>query len=492
MEETDTYAVLPLWNQLIAPRKEMQLDQREERALQASGLELEHILEEDRWINNRGSEESGCGLREDERAFCDQLLAVILCLTTRLEDILLQIPTDREGLAGLDNLARALDLGVEHDKGVLQRLRSVRAQPTRFKVPLRSYDPGSLRNTMPRNVGPGHDPGFGIDPLRLPTFEIQNVEEVEFYGDNGVWFRLLKADRGPWTEDTLPLDLKRFRSLKSLKLHESRTLPSYLRHLLEEAHSLETFHYTTRLQEWRQDYWLPQYADYAFMPLDFFSINEALWPVRNTVKELALGSVQRDWDNGDEEYRDLELVVVLGAFERLTHLSIDLRWLVPISLDLDDEVALVPLCKRLPHSIEVIKLTETWTNTDLLALFGSPRLEKQAMAWVKAAISSLLLVGDKGDGKGTKPPRLKKVTLTAVPAFHEHGTRGSGSDEEEDDDNFQYVPLKTDKGIEEMKSTFARHGVEFNVEWTCDHLSFSPSPGESESGQESDESSISH
>lgn len=279
--------------------------------------------------------------------------------------------------------------------------------------------------------------------------------------------------------------MKRFRSLKSLKLYESRTTPSYLRHLLEQAHSLETFHYTTRQQEWRQDYSGSRYIEYAFMPRDFFSINEALEPIKDTVKELTLGNVQRSWDNGDQEYRDLELIVVLDSFERLTRLSIDVRWLIPISLDMDEEVALVPLCKRLPQSIEEIRLTETWTRRDLRALSSSSRLEKRAMAWVQSALWTLLVVDDEAGGKEMKLHHLKKVTLAAVPTFHSFGAQGLESDDEEDDGDFDCAPLKTDQGIEEMKSAFAIHGIEFNVEWICDHLFFSPSAGDSEDDDES-------
>lgn len=467
MDETDFYAALPLWNRLIAPRKGMEPDQREKRALQLAGLELDHILEDDHWLNGRGSEESGCGLRENNLEFYDKLLAIILCLTTRLEDILVQMPTDEQGLAGLENLEQAFCLGVNaQETGVLQSLRSVRVQPTRT-----IERPDSVRRIEPQNVEPGHDPGFGVDPLRFRTFELRNVEEVEYCGDNGVWFRLLKADRGPWTDETLPLDLKRFRSLKSLKLRESRTTPSYLRYLLDEAHSLETFQYTTRQQEWRQNYWCPQYVDDAFMPRDFFSINEALWPVRKTVKELALGSVQRSWANGDEEYRDVELIVVLDAFEKLTHLSIDIRWLIPITLDLEEEVAIVPLYMRLPQSIKEIKLTETWTKSDLRAMFRSPGLETQAMTWVRTALWTLLGGDDKGGGEGMKLAHLRKVTLMAVPAFHAYRALGLHPGEEEHDDDFQSMPLKTDDGIERMKGVFARRGVDFTVKWMSDHSS---------------------
>lgn len=491
MEETDVYAALPQWNRLIAPRKGMELDKREKQALQLAGLELDHILEHDRWINDTGSEESGCGLREDEWAFCDQLLAVILCLTTRLEDILVQMPTDRQGAGGFENLDQALHSGVNaQETGVLQSLRSVRIQPTRTIEEPTLDQPCPVRTIVPQNVEPGFDPGFGIDPLRLHTFELQNVEEVEYCGDNGMWFRLLKADSGPWTDDTLPPDLRRFRALKSLKLHESRTPPSYLRHLLEEAHSLETFHYTTRQQEWRQHYWNPLYADDAFMPRDFFSINEALWPVRKTVKELALGSVQRPWDDGDEEYRDLELIVVLDAFERLTHLSIDIRWLIPITLDLEEEVAIVPLYKRLPRSIKEVKLTETWTKSDLRALFRTPRLEKQAMDWVQSALWTLVVNDDEGDGKGMKLVNLRRVTLAAAPVIHAHRGWELDSDEEDEDAGSQCVPLKTDDGMEQMKSVFASRGVDFSVKWISGHSSLSSFAGESES--DSVESSTGH
>lgn len=87
MEETDACAALPLWNQLIAPRKGMELDQREKRALQLVGLKLDFIC--DWWIK------TGHGVREADWTFCDKLRAVILCLTTRLEDILVQLPTDK-------------------------------------------------------------------------------------------------------------------------------------------------------------------------------------------------------------------------------------------------------------------------------------------------------------------------------------------------------------------------------------------------------------
>lgn len=479
MEETDFHAALPLWNRLIAPRKGMELDRREKRALDQADLGLYHISEDDRWIDDLSSEESGCARSERNWEFCDQLLAIILWLTTRLKDILVQIPTDEQWIMGLHNLEQTLRSGA-HSRvtGVLQSLRSVRVQPTRT---IERPDSVRVRRIEPHDVEPGSDAGFGVDPLRLQTFELENVEEVEFCGDNGIWFRLLKADRGPWTDENLPLDLKRFRSLKSLKLHESRTTPSYLRYLLDEAHSLETFQYTTRQQEWRRNYWCPQYVDYAFMPSDFFSINEALWPIRNTVKELALGSVQRPWADGDEEYRNVELIVVLDAFEKLTHLSIDIRWLIPIMLDLEEEVAIVPLCMRLPQSIEEIKLTETWTKSDLRAMFRKPELEMQAMAWVRTALWTLLGDDGKGDEKGMKLAHLRKVTLTAVPAFHTYGALGQDPAEEERRDDFQSAPLKTDDGIEQMKSVFARRGVEFTVKWMCYHSSFSQLNEESDS-----------
>lgn len=482
MTEANTSEVLPLWNQLFAPRKGAALDHREERAFQIAGLERGHILEADRWINDGGPGESGSGLCDDGWGFCDQLFAVIICLTTRLENILVQIPTDKDDLGGLDNLARALRSGVHaNETGVLQSLKSVRVQRTRFRMEDEPPRP-EVTTARPQYVEPMPDEGFGIDPLRLHTFDIQNVEEVEYCGDNGIWFMLLKANHGPWTEDTLPHDLRRFRSLKSLKLHESRTTPSFLRYLLDEAHSLETFHYTTRRQEWRINYWCAQYVDYVFMPPDFSSMNETLWTARKTVKELVLGSVQRPWADGDEEHRHVELIVVLGAFERLTHLSIDVRWLVPIMLDLDEEVAMVPLYKKLPQSIEDIKLTETWTRSDLRALSRSPALEKQAMAWVHAALWTLL--GDDDDDKGDrmKLAHLRKVTLTAIPAFHTHRTSRLNLDEEEEDDDSQCMPLKSDEGIGQTKSMFARHGTAFNIEWMRGHLPFNPSSGHLESG----------
>lgn len=477
--EIDTYAVLPLWNRLISPRKGAYLDQREQLALRIAGLELDHILVYDHWIDWQGSRAVCCGLREGEWTFGNQLLVFILCLTTRLEDILLQIPTDKETHAGLvyitHHLTDALALGSHSPEiGVLQSLRSVKIQPTRCRISNGGGTP--VRVHLPRTLkAGGPDPGFGIDALRLVTFEIQKVEQVEFCGDNGVWFRLFKAGRGPWTDDTLPPYLKRFRSLKGLKLYESETAPSFLRHLLEEAHSLETFHYTTRQQEWRQKFRYPEYRNYAFRPENCFSINEALWPARKTVKELALGSVQRPWADGDEEYRDLELIVVLDAFERLTRLSIDIRWVVPVTLDLDEEVAIVPLHMRLPQSIEDITLTETWTRMDLRALSKSREVEKQAMARVEAALWTLLVDdGETVGDKGMKLARLRKVTLTAVPAFHYYGAWELDPFEEEDG-GFHHVPLKTNDGISHMKSLFARHGVGFSIKWIPDHSPFSSS-----------------
>lgn len=498
--ETEAIKIVPIWNRLIAPRNDTNLDEPEEQALRIVGLRLDRIPEKDRSISRTGSEGYGCGLHGDQLSFCDQLLAVILCLTTNLEDILLQIPTDQEeykSFQSLQNLNRVFwEAANNHDFGALQSLRSVRVQPTRYlewEEERQDLSRQVLRQEiLPCNVRPGSwDPGFGVDPLRLYTFEIPTVEEVEFCGDNGIWFKLLDPDGRQWI-DFLPQDLKRFRSMKSLKLHESRTTPSYLRYLLEEAHSLETFHYTTRQQEWRQDYWCPQYFEFHFVPRDFFSINEALEPIRSTVKELVLGNVKRPWDNGDEEYRDLELIVGLGAFERLTRLSIDIRWLIPISLDLDEQVAIVPLCKRLPQSIEDIKVTETWTRTDIRALSSSPQLEKRAMAWVQAALWTLFVVDDEGDGKSMKLAHLKRVTLTAVPAFHAHKAREVESNEEDDEDYFQCIPLKTDDGIGEMKTIAARHSVDFKVKWMCDRSLSSPSDGESDSDCESVGSSVSH
>lgn len=484
MEETDTWVSLPQWNRLIAPRKDEEQDERELGALRVAGLKVEHILEQDNWISDDGSELSGCGLRDDEWSFCDQLLAVVVCLTTHLEDILLQVPTDKQGIMGLDNIQAALEEGINADEtGVLQMLRSVRLQPTRtiqhppFRDVLAGGSPGPppVPDTTfaPQNVQPSHplqaDPGFGMDPLRLCSFEIQNVEEVEFCGDNGVWFMLLKPLHGPWTDDTLPHDLKRFRSLRSLKLLECTTPPSYLSYLLGEAHSLKTLHYTTRHQEWRQRYFCPEYQEYAFKPEDESSTNEALFTVRKTVEDLTLGSVQRRWVQrrwvrDDEEYHDLELIVVLPLFCNLTRLSIDIRWLVPV--DLDEDPALVPLSKLLPRSIECVKLKETWTSTDRQAMSQSAEYEKRAMAWVQNALWSLLLDDDGNVGKQSiKLGHLRKVTLVAAP-YHPREVWEQNSDEEgEDADMFLAPLLKTDAGIEEMKGIFARHGVEFAIEW---------------------------
>lgn len=269
MTEKDTSAVLPLWNQLVAPRKGAALDHREERAFQVAGWELDNILEEGRWTNDRGAEESGCGLRDDEWEFrCYRL--------DHTSGGYANPDTDGRRCSGRPPQLRPRSLVRvnAHETGLLRSLRSVRTQPTRFKMQWEPDNrPETVRAILPRNVDTVHDPGLGIDPHCLHTFDIQNVEVLEYSDDNGIWFKLLKASHGSWTEDTLPHDQKCFRSLKSLKLHESRTTPSSLRYLLDEAHSLEIFHYTTRQQEWKQDYWCPQYVDYEFMPSDFFSMN---------------------------------------------------------------------------------------------------------------------------------------------------------------------------------------------------------------------------
>lgn len=190
--ETDNLQALPVWNRLIAPCKATDLDQREKLALLPTELGVGRTLEEDEWDGG-----------EFELPLCDELLAIILRLTTHLDDILLQIPTDQEPHLDdwLLHLAHTLSLSSRmHPSGVLKSLRSVRAQPTRL-LECKSHTSG-YREIRPRNVVPGrHDPAFGIDPLCLRAFEMDNVEAVEYCGDNGVWFKLLKPDHGPWTDE---------------------------------------------------------------------------------------------------------------------------------------------------------------------------------------------------------------------------------------------------------------------------------------------------
>jgi hypothetical protein len=57
MEETDTHAILPLWNQSVELRKGMQLDQREESEHWMLPA-CENILAGNLWFHERGSQES--------------------------------------------------------------------------------------------------------------------------------------------------------------------------------------------------------------------------------------------------------------------------------------------------------------------------------------------------------------------------------------------------------------------------------------------------
>lgn len=108
-----------------------------------------------------------------------------------------------------------------------------------------------------------------------------------------------------------------------------------------------------------------------------------------------------------------------------------------------------PLYKGLPLSIEEIELTETWTKLDLHSLYMIPGLEKEAMTWTRAALLTLLVEVNEGDGKGLKLACLRKVILKAVPAFH---AESAWEPELYDGDysffDFPLAPLKTDGGIE--------------------------------------------
>lgn len=461
MQETDVHNGLPIWNEFVATKGDTPLDIQEELALNMVGLTIDHIGEDDHRAEEEGPD------------FYDRVFGAILCLTTSLQDILLQLPQTNERLGGLDNVHAALEQAIDaHDTGVLPALRSVRIQAPPSKTPADGY-------LSPEQV-PWWRLASGIDPMRLPTFEVEGVRDVEFRGDDGLWFCLLRPALGPWTDEMLPNDLESFRSLPSLKLYESRTSPEYLACLLKEAHGLETFHYTTRRQEWRRDFYLPDLDGFYFVPAHKATINEALWPIRKTIKELRLGSVRRERDAGDEEYSGLETIHVLGSFDKLTRLIVDIRWILPFPNSfLDSDMGKVSsgmpaLRDRLPASLQELELVETWTSTER-SFFHSDELEGKGNVFSQYALLSLLpSPGGQRNARGA--PRLlaslRRVTLRAEKSTHRNSTPSA-------DDSFvsslnahnlgrvglKAASLRTKEGIDAMTELFRQQSIEFKVEW---------------------------
>lgn len=505
MQETDLHAGLPVWNMLVARRQGRRLDAQGERALEVVDLTLNHIPE-------------GLGVGDGRSDLYDQILGAILCLTTGLEDVLLQLPPTNEEVDGYDHVHAALEQGIDaSDTGVLPSLRSVRIQAPALKVPAAGYisDPRLPRRRQ----------ASGIDPMRLPTFEIEGVQEVEFDGDDGLWFYLLRQPHHPAAEGgggggqqlLLPRDLQSFRGLRALRLRGSRTAPEYLACLLAEARGLRAFEYTTRAREWRRP------GDFAPAELDGFYfeppapalratattttgtltlLDEALWPLRATVRDLRLGSARRRADDGRAEFAGLGAAPlrVLGAFERLARLVIDLRWLVPVPASLADEeagggdrgsggattpaagwdVPALPLRERLPGSLEELELVETWASSDLCDFHQSEEIERRGMAYSQTALCALLPTeSEEMLGVPGRFSRLRSVTLRASKPMHQHASRRpseartwsghSGVDVLDAHGqywiDFEATPLKTKEGIEAMSSLFQRNGVKFKVEW---------------------------
>lgn len=467
-QETDFYNGLPVWKEFVITRKIICSDTQEGRVLDMVGLTPDQIREDDKLV-----EEEGPG-------FYDRIFGAILCLTTSLRDILLQLPQTNERIGGFDNVHAALEQGIDaHHTGVLQSLRSVRIQAPPSKIPAAGY-------LSPETV-PWWRHASGIDPMLLPTFEVEGVRDVEFRGDDGLWFCLLRPALGPWTDESLPNDLNSFRSLVSLKLYESRTSTEYLACLLSEAHGLETFHYTTRSQEWRRDFYLPDLDGFHFVPAHKATMNEALWLIRKTIKELRLGSVWREEDAGREEHSGLESVHVLGSFDKLTRLVIDIRWIVPFPLslldvDLDEVLTGMPALRdRLPASLQELELVETWTSTEMCS-FQSEELGPKRMAISRFALLSLLPSGQINTlGRPRLLPNLKKVVLRAEQPEHRHSTRphaanklpcdrfimvGSNThDRGSTSMGFDAASLDAEDGVEVVTEIFRHEGIEFKVEW---------------------------
>lgn len=479
MQETDLYVGLPAWNMLVARRQGRKLDAEGARALEVVDLMLNHIPE-------------GFDVGDGRSDLYDQILGAILCLANDLEDVLLQLPQTNESADGYDHVHAALEQGIDaYDTGILPSLRSVRIQAPPLKIPATGYT--SYSPLLPRRRQ-----ASGIDPMRLPTFEVEGVREVEFDGDDGLWFYLLRRPHPgeggggaqQQQQQLLPRDLQSFRGLRALRLRGSRTPPEYLACLLAEARGLEAFTYTTRAREWRRpgDFDPPELDGFYFDPPRMATLDQALWPLRATVRDLRLGSTRRREDDGRAEFRGLEVVCVLDAFERLARLVIDLRWLVPVPTSLAEagwgRIAtpagdVAALRERLPGSLEELVLVETWTSSDLCD-FQSEEIERRSMLYSQTALCSLLpTVSEENLGVPRRFSKLRKVTLRANKPMHQHASARPPAartwfDHSPVDElgahgrcgtDFEATPLKTKEGIEAMSSLFQREGIKFKVEW---------------------------
>lgn len=468
---------ITLWNKLVATQRGRLLDSRERAALKVAGLSMNHISTEERRLAVAGRQ-GAFTFRVNESDFCDQIFAAILCLTTRLEELLLQIPQfNGANTNGLDSLHAALEQGTAaSDTDFLTCLRSIKIQAPPPKLPCGRY---TSSVTVPRRKQ-----AYDSDPMRLPTFEIEAVQNVEFQGDDGLWFSLLRRGIGPWAGDSIPADLRSFRTLRSLKLYESKTSSEYLACLLGEAHSLETFHYTTRRQEWRRESPL-DLEESSFVPAHVATIGEALWHIRKTVHELRLGSVEREEDQGPEEYDGLEVIHNLSSFEMLTRLVIDIRWLVRIpadmlQVDLDSApMGMVPLRSCLPASLKELELNETWTNGDIHWFGTHDEVERRSMAYSQLALWSLLPSGPGHIWENShRLPNLEMVILRAEEPFHYYPPRPRSivispyrnapdglSMNDCSGPRFHATPLKTQEGIRAMTEFFRQEGIVFKIEW---------------------------
>ncbi|KAI1266548.1 hypothetical protein F5Y18DRAFT_444994 [Xylariaceae sp. FL1019] len=388
--------------------------------------------------------------RESEADFLlEQIVAVTLCLLTRVEDLLItHSPEDLEYVP-LHRIKQALGLASEADNGILKNLRSIRVQISQAYYTGYHNPHGSFHG--------------GLDPFALPTYELARVRSVELSGDNGSWMEWFELPNAAPSGNILP-DRRhedRLGQLRSLKLYDTKTDYSTLSVVLAKAKSLDTLHYTSESRY----YGAPQFS---VSPGSRVTLQNALLKVSKTLQELHLRDLRKLTCGGPSRKRDTPRRLVpkiaqqlqsLSDFSHLTRLSIDIR-----SLQRPPQPECVftsTLAARLPQSLVELELVESWYYQEISVQNKSERWEEALLLWIQSILIELLrcVAGSRGalPKVNERLPNLKTIKFDSHPSFYDHESSGTDIDMREagednetiDHDHYRDSDLRLQQHLEE-------------------------------------------
>ncbi|RYP75791.1 hypothetical protein DL769_003747 [Monosporascus sp. CRB-8-3] len=377
------------------------------RLLCATGLRLEPV--EDGQCDLEGNQ------YDDIYYLPQRLLALTVMLASRVEDLLITIPSIQH--------ERAKELG--------DVLKKAAWPESNIDVPCF----GHLHKIRVQAINSRGD-FVRLDPMYLPTFELaadRPVREVELRMDSGKWpheFGSPLGARMRWFqrgEDALK-HAEALRKIEHLALLQSHTQLATLHNILTRTTSLSRLRWTSNLplgklfRNWKT----------------FWSLEDALKPVQEKLASLHLELLNGTTLTGPGSSRPF---LNASGFSNLLYLKVDT---VVLFGTLTEEMC---LRKKLPGSLVELVIIERWASHVLESLKARAARAVNHDVRLSKMLFSLLA------GHPRELDDLLAVTFRALPPVHSQQVSDL------------HGALRSQRAIVRMEYQFAMAAVLYSLEW---------------------------